>query len=148
MSEMVTVKADNGEEVQVSRAFAESKELEVIEQPDPEAPTGETVAEDRTLVRVKLKDGGEASVSRAFAKSRKLTVLKDKSAVDAFGVARDAKPHIDLSGVRGRALDDALEAAGLDKSGTADEKRARLAEHQASGTSVPAGNTDNGGVSS
>lgn len=32
--------------------------------------------------------------------------------------------------LKGAALDDALEAAGLPKSGTADEKRARLAEHQ------------------
>lgn len=33
--------------------------------------------------------------------------------------------------LKGKALDDALEAAGLPKSGTADEKRARLAEHEA-----------------
>lgn len=33
--------------------------------------------------------------------------------------------------LKGAALDEALEAAGLPKSGTADEKRARLAEHQA-----------------
>jgi hypothetical protein len=32
--------------------------------------------------------------------------------------------------LKGAALDDALEAAGLSKSGTADEKRARLAEHR------------------
>ena len=32
--------------------------------------------------------------------------------------------------LKGQALDDALEAAGLPKSGTADEKRARLAEHR------------------
>lgn len=33
--------------------------------------------------------------------------------------------------LKGAALDEALEAAGLPKSGTADEKRARLAEHLA-----------------
>ena len=33
--------------------------------------------------------------------------------------------------LKGKALDDALEAADLPKSGTADEKRARLAEHEA-----------------
>ena len=38
------------------------------------------------------------------------------------------------SELKGAALDDALDAAGLPKSGTADEKRARLAEHQANGT--------------
>lgn len=32
--------------------------------------------------------------------------------------------------LKGAALDDALEEAGLSKSGTADEKRARLAEHR------------------
>jgi len=31
--------------------------------------------------------------------------------------------------LKGKALDDALDAAGLSKTGTADEKRARLAEH-------------------
>lgn len=33
--------------------------------------------------------------------------------------------------LRGKALDAALEDAGLSKSGTVDEKRARLAEHEA-----------------
>lgn len=33
--------------------------------------------------------------------------------------------------LKGAALDQALEDAGLPKSGSADEKRARLAEHQA-----------------
>lgn len=33
--------------------------------------------------------------------------------------------------LKGKELDAALEAAGLPKSGTADEKRARLAEHEA-----------------
>lgn len=36
--------------------------------------------------------------------------------------------------LKGAALDEALEAAGLPKTGTADEKRARLAEHQAGDT--------------
>ena len=33
--------------------------------------------------------------------------------------------------LKGKALDDALDKAGLSKSGSADEKRARLAEHEA-----------------
>jgi hypothetical protein len=33
------------------------------------------------------------------------------------------------SGLKGKALDEALDAAGLPKTGSADEKRARLAEH-------------------
>lgn len=36
---------------------------------------------------------------------------------------------VDPNELRGQALDDALTAAGLSKTGTADEKRARLAEH-------------------
>lgn len=36
--------------------------------------------------------------------------------------------------LKGAALDEALDAAGLPKSGSADEKRARLAEHQVDGT--------------
>lgn len=35
----------------------------------------------------------------------------------------------DLSELKGQALDDALDALSLSKAGTADEKRARLAEH-------------------
>jgi hypothetical protein len=44
-----------------------------------------------------------------------------------FGIVEDPEPQ-DL---KGAALDDALEAAGLSKSGTVKEKRARLAEHHA-----------------
>jgi hypothetical protein len=33
--------------------------------------------------------------------------------------------------LKGKALDDALDAAGLSKSGTVEEKRARLTEHEA-----------------
>ncbi len=44
-----------------------------------------------------------------------------------FGIVEDPEPE-DL---KGAALDDALEEAGLSKSGTVKEKRARLAEHQA-----------------
>lgn len=40
----------------------------------------------------------------------------------------DTASTVDL---KGQALDDALEAAGLTKTGTADEKRQRLADHQA-----------------
>jgi hypothetical protein len=37
----------------------------------------------------------------------------------------------DAEALKGKALDDALDKAGLSKAGTADEKRARLAEHEA-----------------
>lgn len=39
--------------------------------------------------------------------------------------------------LKGKALDDALEAAGLPKTGTADEKRAVLAAQQGSGSREP-----------
>ena len=37
----------------------------------------------------------------------------------------------EVADLKGQALDEALDAAGLTKSGTADEKRARLAEYEA-----------------
>lgn len=43
--------------------------------------------------------------------------------------------------LKGAALDQALEDAGLSKSGSADEKRARLAEHEAA--SLPAASDPN-----
>lgn len=44
--------------------------------------------------------------------------------------------------LKGAALDAALEEAGLSKSGTADEKRARLAEHEAKAAEEPSGDED------
>lgn len=47
--------------------------------------------------------------------------------------------------LRGQSLDDALEAAGLSKSGTADEKRTRLAEYEAGlADTTTEGEVDNG----
>jgi hypothetical protein len=37
----------------------------------------------------------------------------------------------EVAELKGKALDDALDAAGLSKSGTVEEKRARLTEHEA-----------------
>lgn len=42
-----------------------------------------------------------------------------------------ARAGAEAEELKGKALDDALDAAGLSKSGTADEKRDRLAEHEA-----------------
>jgi hypothetical protein len=36
-----------------------------------------------------------------------------------------------VNGLKGKQLEDALDQAGLSKAGSADEKRARLAEHEA-----------------
>lgn len=77
------------------------------------------------LVRVKLEDGTETNVGASFAKSKNLTVLK-KPALDKVGRPIRAKYPVRL---RGSDLDAALEEAGLPKAGSADEKRARLAEH-------------------
>ena len=44
--------------------------------------------------------------------------------------------------LKGKALDDALEAAGLPKTGTADEKRKALAEHEAAQTPAAEGEQD------
>lgn len=42
-----------------------------------------------------------------------------------------ARAGAEAEELRGKALDEALEGAGLSKSGTADEKRDRLADHEA-----------------
>lgn len=46
----------------------------------------------------------------------------------------EAEPDVEL---KGQALDDALEERGLPKTGTADEKRARVAEHDAAAATDP-----------
>lgn len=79
------------------------------------------------LVRVKLDDGTEVSVGSSFAKSHKLKVLDKPARV--HGRTLRAKHPVNL---RGAQLDAALDEAGLPKTGSADEKRQRLADHQAS----------------
>lgn len=59
--------------------------------------------------------------------------LEESYAARGFEVqARSEKRP--AAGLKGKALDEALTAAGLSTSGSADDKRARLAEHQADGT--------------
>jgi hypothetical protein len=54
--------------------------------------------------------------------------LEQRYADRGFEVtARSEKPA--AGELKGKALDEALDAAGLPKTGSADEKRARLAEH-------------------
>ena len=50
----------------------------------------------------------------------------------------------DAEELKGKALDDALDSAGLSKSGSADEKRQRLAEHQAASINPPSGDQPEG----
>lgn len=52
---------------------------------------------------------------------------------ESAGEPADKDGSEDGEELKGAALDEALEKAGLPKSGTADEKRARLAEHNDSG---------------
>jgi hypothetical protein len=55
--------------------------------------------------------------------------LEQRYADRGFEVtARSERPAAG-SDLKGKALDEALDAAGLPKTGSADEKRARLAEH-------------------
>lgn len=76
----------------------------------------------------------EYTVSVAAAAADHLTVI-DKPAVDRNGTPLHHKPFVRIgppSGddeLRGAALDAALRDAGLPTSGTADEKRQRLADH-------------------
>lgn len=80
------------------------------------------------LVRVKLPDGAEVSVGKSFAQSHGLEPL-NKPAADARGNAIRTKMPVDL---KGQALNQALSDAGLSTTGTAAEKRDRLADHQTS----------------
>lgn len=77
------------------------------------------------LVRAKTDSGAEVSVGASYAKSHGLKVLAGKPAVDNAGRPIRPKYPVDL---RGKELDAALDAAGLPKTGTAAEKRERLAE--------------------
>jgi len=72
-------------------------------------------------------DGELASDSEEFAEA-----LASRQAVQ------------DAEELKGKALDDALDGAGLSKSGSADEKRQRLAEHQAAVSNPPSGDQPEG----
>ena len=145
MTDMVTVELENGEEAVVSRAFAESKGLTII-QHEAELTPAERAERARILtspeaqekVRVKLANGAEATVSASYALVKGLKVL-DKPATNRFGVALKDKPYVDL---KGKELDQALSDAGLSTSGSAQDKRDRLADHlagpQPSGAAAPA----------
>jgi hypothetical protein len=54
--------------------------------------------------------------------------LEQRYADRGFEVTARSEATAD-SALKGKALDEALDAAGLPKTGSADEKRARLAEH-------------------
>lgn len=102
------------------------------------------------FVRVKLENGSDASVPAGFAERHQLEVL-DKPAAGPNGRALPAKHRVDL---RGKELDAALDAAGLPKSGSVQEKQDRLSDAQSSagatGGGTPttsSGNAQNGAQS-
>ena len=88
------------------------------------------------FVRVRAKDTGHEYTEGFFDPEihEKVTVDgEDAPAVDSAGAPLPPKPNYAAAGeqLRGQALDDALDAAGLSKSGTVAEKQQRLAEHNA-----------------
>lgn len=80
-----------------------------------------------TRVRVKLDNGAETTVPATYAKSHGLKVVGSPAVRN--GRTIPPKYPVDL---RGAALDAALDEAGLPKTGTATQKRERLAEFQSS----------------
>ncbi|WP_447643172.1 hypothetical protein [Nocardioides zeae] len=62
------------------------------------------------------------------------TPIDDGQKAPASDPESEPEPEPEL---KGQALDDALEERGLPKTGTADEKRARVAEHDAAATTAP-----------
>ena len=83
------------------------------------------------FVRVRAKDTGHEYTEGFFDPDIHDQV--DEPAVDSAGAPLPPKPNLAAGGeqLRGQALDDALDAAGLSKSGTVAEKQQRLAEHNA-----------------
>lgn len=79
--------------------------------------------ESRGWVRHVMPDGLDANDPQATAS---LAEVLDTSLLPERILSED-----EALALKGQALDDALAAAGLSKAGTADEKRARLAEHEA-----------------
>ena len=91
------------------------------------------------LVRVRDSAAGvERTVRRFVADAdRDRYTIVDKDAADRNGLPLLSKPVVQVP-LKGRELDAALDDAGLPKTGTADEKRQRLADHQtADATEAP-----------
>lgn len=74
----------------------------------------------------KLVASGAIEIPGASAERRKAELQAE---LDRLNAERDAlNARLAPADLKGKALDDALEAAGLSTEGSADEKRARLAE--------------------
>jgi hypothetical protein len=95
-------------------------------------------------VRVQLENGLTTTVTAAYAEAKGLTVV-DERAVDLRGYALPASSQADqvqasidadVESLKGQALTDALDAAGLPKSGSAADRRAALAAHRANAANL------------
>jgi hypothetical protein len=113
------------------------------------------------FVRISTENGHEATVSKTWAEITKAKVLKDADAVDTRGRplpesraggrpllprttvdAEAAKSAKNTPGaLRGKDLNQALEAAGLPTSGKLAERQKRLDDHLAGAPSPAADNT-------
>ena len=104
---------------------------------DPRAnPPGTPVTETGDTGSTIPAPGVQGVTAEAAAEgepNRVQGVGEEAERVAAEAAARDAAARgvTPVEDLKGAELDEALETAGLTKSGTADEKRARLAEHRA-----------------
>ncbi len=89
----------------------------------------------------------EAAIAPLVARGFEVTNIPDvlNSDDEEFQVAL-AEWHAakNAEELKGKALDDALDKAGLSKAGSADEKRQRLAENQAASTTSESGDQPEG----
>ena len=84
------------------------------------------------LVRVRAENGAEVTVPATIAERNNLTPL-DKPALNRSGLPLAPKERVDL---RGRDLAVRARGGRPSPSGTAEEKRQRLADFQESGATV------------
>lgn len=120
--------------------------------------TAEDIAAATELVRAVEANGAKVSISRTAAEAGNLKILDESpyNAVsgqvlgpifpgeDGYDIVEDVEPTSPegIEELKGAALDQALDDAGLVKSGTVAEKRARLTEHAANQTPGAAGSGD------
>lgn len=95
--------------------------------------------------RVQLESGAKVTVGPFVPDG---ATVVDEPAVDRNGRPLPDQPTPPAPDLAGQALDDALKAAGLPRSGTADEKRQRLADHQTSADPAAGTTTDGGSAAS
>jgi hypothetical protein len=103
-----------------------------------------------TYVRVADEFGNEYSMPDAKALPKGHKLLPDKPAATTDGNPLPVKERASLAanvgagaGLTGKKLTEALKAAGLSTKGTADVKRQRLADHQATQATPAADPADN-----